>query len=95
MNYTETNWCHKLFNAQTPMCLPRNMLALSFGLMVVLILASCNPDDTTIPTPAEKKLLFSRITFAPNDPADPSSLLPQVLILGSRLLSPDLIGVEA
>jgi len=51
--------------------------------MVALLLASCNPDDTTIPTATEKKLLFSKITFGPNDPADPSSILPQVLILGS------------
>jgi hypothetical protein len=41
-------------------------------LLALIMLASCNPDDTTIPTPSEKKLLFSKITFVPDNPADPS-----------------------
>ena len=85
MNYTETSWCQRLFNAQMPMCLLRNMLALSFGLMVVLLLASCNPDDTTIPTPAEKKLLFSKITFVPDNPADPSYEITPVYDVNGNL----------
>lgn len=41
-------------------------------ILSVLMLASCNPDDTTIPTTTEKKLLFSKITFVPDNPLDPS-----------------------
>jgi hypothetical protein len=41
-------------------------------ILPVLMLASCNPDDTTIPTATEKKLLFSKITFVPDNAADPS-----------------------
>jgi hypothetical protein len=62
MDYTETSWWYRIFKVRTPMCQTRNMLALSFGVMVVLLLASCNPDDITISTLSEKKLLFSKIT---------------------------------
>lgn len=41
-------------------------------ILSVAVLFSCIPDDTTIPTAAEKKLLFSKITFVPDNPADPS-----------------------
>jgi hypothetical protein len=67
------------------MCQARSMLTLSFGVMVVLVLASCNPDDTTISTLSEKKLLFSKITFVPDNPADPVSRLPSPV---SNLPSP-------
>jgi hypothetical protein len=68
------------------MCQTRNILALSFGVMVVLVLASCNPDDTTtISTLSEKKLLFSKITFVPDNPADPVSRLQSPV---SKLPSP-------
>jgi hypothetical protein len=53
--------------------------------MLVLLLGSCNPDDTTIPPTTEKKLLFSKITFVPDNPVDPSYEITPVYDVNGNL----------